>query len=114
MQSAVLAKDSLNMVFVYSNKTKGDILLHEDLSEFQRNHGDYIAVHHTLTRHTDTDGEWQEIKGRITKELLEACNFPKPSDDTLIVYCGPAAFNMAVEDILVNSMGYTKEMLHKF
>jgi NAD(P)H-flavin reductase len=102
------------MVFIYSNKTKDDILLHEDLTEFQRTHGEYISIHHTLTRHNDAHGDWQGIKGRITKELLVECKFPEPSEDTLIAYCGPAAFNKTVEDILLNTMGYTKDMLHKF
>lgn len=73
-----------------------------------------MAVHHTLTRHVDTDGDWQGVKGRITKELLAACKFPEPSEDTLIVYCGPPAFNKTIEEILLNSMGYSKDMLHKF
>ena len=100
------------MVFVYSNKTREDILLNEHLSELERTHGDYLKVHHTLTRHTE--GEWLGNKGRVTKEFLLACNLPPPSEDTRITFCGPAAFNKTIEDILINEMGYTKDMIHKF
>ena len=112
MQSVALSKDQIKLVFVYSNKTLQDILLHEHLGEFERNHGEYMKVHHTLTRHTE--GEWLGNQGRITKEFLLKCNLPPPSEDTIIAYCGPAPFNKTIEDILINEMGYTKDMIHKF
>jgi NAD(P)H-flavin reductase len=102
------------MVMLYSNKTRKDILAHEELEHFSRVNVTNLKIHHTLTRHNhDTDGEWEGHRGRITAELLKACGFPEPSPDTLIVYCGPPLMNKTIEDLMLQ-MGYTKDMLHKF
>jgi ferredoxin-NADP reductase len=45
--------------------------------------------------------------------MLKECRFPEPSPETLIVYCGPAPFNKTVEEVLT-SLGYDKDMMHKF
>jgi hypothetical protein len=73
-----------------------------------------LKVFHTLTRHDDEKhGEWNGLRGRVNADMLRACNFPEPSEDTLIGYCSPAACNKTVEEILTN-LGYTKDMIYKF
>lgn len=102
------------MVLLYSNKTIDDILCKDDLEKFAKMNPEHFKLYHTLTRHDDTKhGVWTELKGRICEEILQKCNFPEPSPETLIVYCGPAGFNKTVEETLAK-MGYTKDMMHKF
>ena len=99
---------------LYSNKTKDDILVKEDLGNFAAANPDNLKIYHTLTRHNDDiHGEWNGLKGRINADIIKKCGFPEPSPDTLIGYCGPAAFNKTVEEVLA-ALGYSKDMLYKF
>ena len=99
---------------LYSNKSKDDILLENELNELQLKNPDNLRIYHTLTRHSDeSQGPWEGLRGRVTDEMLKQCRFPEPSEETLIVYCGPAAFNKTVETVLA-SLGYSKDMMHKF
>lgn len=101
------------MVLLYSNKTKDDILLKDELERFAKMNANFKLVH-TLTRHSDEkNGPWEGKKGRITEELIRHAGFPEPSEDTIIGYCGPDAFNKTVVDLLTK-MGYSKDMMYKF
>lgn len=101
------------IVLLYSNKTKDDILVKEELDHLQSLNKN-LKIHHTLTRHDDVKyGDWEGLKGRVSAAILKELGFPEPSADTLICYCGPAGFNRTCEEILT-SLGYDKDMLHKF
>lgn len=114
IQAAALSKDTIDIVLLYSNKTKDDILVKEDLDKYAEISEQHIAIDYTLTRHDDgKHGAWDGYKGRITDQMIKACGFPEPGENTLIGYCGPAGFNKTVEEILA-SLGYTKEMIYKF
>ena len=85
------------MVFLYSNKSKEDILCEKELSEYAKINPDHLRLYHTLTRHqTEKHGEWHGITGRVSAELLKQCRFPEPSPETLITYCGPKGLNDTV------------------
>ena len=112
IQASTLGKDGIPMTLVYTNKTKKDILLERELETFAKENANFKLVH-TLTRHSEKDGEWTGLKGRITEEMLKQAGFPGPSEETLICYCGPAGFNKTVEELLAK-MGYSKDMMHKF
>lgn len=98
------------MVLLYSNKTKDDdILLYNELDYYSGMNPNF-RVHHTLTRHDDTThGEWQGLRGRVTEEMIKECRFPEPSDETLILFCGPPGFMKTCEEIL-EKLGYDKNM----
>lgn len=112
IQSSSLAKDALSIVMLYSNKTESDILLKEELEFYSKINAEHFKIFHTLTRQEE-GASWIGFKGRITDNMIQTCGFPEPSPETLICYCGPAAFNKTVEDIMVK-LGYSKDMLHKF
>ena len=102
------------MVMLFSNKTKSDILVQEELDNFARLNVTNLKIHHTLTRHnSEIEGKWEGLFGRITSEMLTACGFPEPSPETMILYCGPPGLNKTVEDLMLK-LGYSKDMLHKF
>jgi ferredoxin-NADP reductase len=99
---------------LYSNKTKDDILLKDEIDELARINPDHLKLFHTLTRHVDEkDGEWLSLRGRIFAEMVIQCQFPEPSPETLILYCGPSPFNKTVLEILT-TLGYTDDMIYKF
>lgn len=113
IQAASLANDTIDLVLLYTNKNKSDILINEALDDFARVNKN-LRIFHTLTRYiADVDFEWHGLKGRITPEMLKQCGFPEPSLETLIVYCGPPGMNKTVEEIL-GKLGYTRDMIHKF
>ena len=111
-QASTFGKDGIPIVLLYSNKTKGDILLKDDFESLVRANPDNLKVYHTLTREQQKDDDTY-FHGRITEDMIRKCGFPEPSADTLIGYCGPAPFNKCVEDIL-QKMGYSKDMIYKF
>jgi len=112
IQAASKAKDGTKIVLLYSNKTKSDILLHDELERFAKDNSENFKVFHTLTREKDIS-EWTGLTGRITEEMIKSCGLPEPSPDTLIAHCGPAPFTKTVEEILTK-LGYSKDMIHKF
>lgn len=66
-----MAKDGLKIVLLYSNKTKSDILVKEELDIFEQINTEHLKIYHTLTRHDETkEGEWPGLKGRITEEMI--------------------------------------------
>ena len=50
--------------------------------------------------------------GRINQEMLMK-HLPSPSDDTLILFCGPKGMDVTASDCL-NTLGYPNEMIHRF
>jgi len=56
------------MTLLYSNKTKDDILVQEELDNYARINADNLKIRHTLTRHTE--GDWAGLTGRISAEML--------------------------------------------
>ena len=43
--------------------------------------------------------------------MLKDLGFPEPGDDTLIIFCGPPAFNNALEEELEDVGGYKEGMM---
>jgi NAD(P)H-flavin reductase len=98
---------------LYSNKSKDDILVKQELDHLQTLNKN-LKISHTLTRHdNEKHGDWEGLKGRVNEAMLKECGFPEPSANTLICFCGPAAFNKTCEQILA-SLGYDKDMMYKF
>lgn len=97
MQASTLAQDDLDITFIYSNKTKDDILIKDEIDKVAAMNNN-LKVFHTLTRHDDVKhGEWKGLKGRISEQMIKECGLPEPSPETLICYCGPAGFNKSCE-----------------
>lgn len=95
-----LAKDGLKIFFMYSNKTKDDILCETELNELVAMNPDNFKLVHTLTRHDPAKhGEWSGKTGRVTWEMYQEFGFPTASDDLLVLTCGPAGFNETIKGI---------------
>ena len=66
-----LAKDGAKLKFLFSNKTKDDILCQEELSALAKMNPDNLDLYHTLTRHNpESHGEWDGLQGRVTYEMF--------------------------------------------
>lgn len=75
-----------------ANKTEEDILYREELDQYLASHGatkgsERYFLHHTLSTPPPS---WPEhySKGRITESMLSS-HLPPPSDDAMILICGP-------------------------
>lgn len=75
-----------------ANKTEDDILCREELDEYLVSHGsvkgsERVFLHHILSKPPPI---WPESygSGRITESILQN-HLPPPSDDTMILICGP-------------------------
>lgn len=100
-----LAKDGLEIWFLFSNKTKDDMLCKEHLDQLTATNPNF-RLFHTLTRHdASKDGENPYLSGRVTYEMFKQCGFPEPADDVLIATCGPKAFNEQIKGFLAEN-GY--------
>jgi len=69
-----------------ANKTEADILCREELDSLYRQYQNgRFSLHHTVGK---ASPNWKFSTGRITDQML-AAYLPPPSDDSLILTCGP-------------------------
>ena len=64
-----------------------------------------LKVSYTLSRYDESQGAWDGLKGKVSKEMIKECGFPAPSEDTVIFFCGPKGFNKCCDGLL-EEMGY--------
>lgn len=102
--ASCLAKDGLEITFLFSNKTKEDILCKELLDDLCRSNPDTFKLFHTLTRHDEAQhGAWGGLTGRVSADMLKQCGFPQPADGVYIATCGPAQFNADIKTFLLDA-----------
>jgi len=70
----------------------------------------HLTVTHTLTRAKGGVAGANMLSGRVSIEMLKSLNFPEPSEDTMILMCGPKAFTEAIKEFLLTA-GYTENMM---
>lgn len=69
-----------------ANKTEADILLRADMDELHKRRGpDRFRQHLVLSKAPEN---WEHSRGRVHLEMMRA-HLPPPSDDALILICGP-------------------------
>lgn len=85
------------------------MLIKDKIDELVNNHPQNLKVNYMVT---NGDKEWSGLTGHITKETLAQC-MPKPSADTLIMFCGTKVFNKFMFKAM-EELGYTEDMLVKF
>ena len=102
-QASALANDGVKVTFLYTNKSKNDILCRDQLDQLAKHEN--VKVFHTLTRHQEADGEWDGLTGRVSLQMLKQCGFPEPADDVYIAFCGPNQMYGTMKEILVEG-GY--------
>lgn len=98
-------EDQTLLSLVYANQTEADILLRPELEELKAEHPERFRLHYTLDRPPD---DWQFDSGFVTSQMLKT-HMPPPSDDALVLICGPPPFvNFACKDNLAK-LGYAKD-----
>ena len=106
---------SVDVKFLYSNKTLGDVLIEDQLNAIDAACSN-IDMKFTITRQSKEEiaskGD-KFITGRPNLQMLKDLGFPEPSDDTLIIFCGPPAFNNALEEELEEVGGYKEGQMFR-
>lgn len=78
-------EDKTQIKVIDANKTPDDILMKEELAEFEKNHPDQFQICHVLS-HAGQD--WQGEKGHVDQRIIHQYAFP-PDDRNLALLCGP-------------------------
>ena len=118
--------DKTRISLVFSNKSRNDLLLGTELSEYQKA---YNQFHLYMTLTQSTPFRWLGGIGHVNKSILEA-TMPKPDEkNTVIFVCGPPTFMKAIsgdKDFssgapkqgelggLLKEMGYKSNQVFKF
>jgi cytochrome-b5 reductase len=95
---------------IFGNKTSNDILLKQEIENLSNSQTLKFKPFFTI----DTAEEnWTGGVGFITKEMIKE-NLPGPSDDTLILMCGPPVMCDKVLKPFLKEMGYSNEDIFEF
>lgn len=97
---------------VFGNRTVEDILLREELRELAQNNQEVFKIYFTVDIAPPAETKWTEGVGFMTKEMIKQ-HMPPPGEHTLIMFCGPPAFNKMLKQLLPE-LGYTEDMMFKF
>lgn len=103
-------QDATHCTVLDGNRLVEDILCREDLDRFASENGDRCQLLYTLTQGAD---DWQGLRGRIGKALLEKHCVRSEEGDSLVLICGPEALEKNVHKAL-NELGWTDEDLMFF
>lgn len=99
------SQDTTKLSLIFANQSESDILLRNELEELANKYVDKLKIWYTV----DTAPEnWKYSKGFIDADLIKEHLFP-PSDDTIVLMCGPPPMiNFACNPNL-EKLGYAME-----
>ncbi|KAI6783166.1 nitrate reductase (NADH) [Emericellopsis cladophorae] len=78
--------DKTQLRVVDANRTESDILLRDELVQFERDPQGQLQFTHVLSHTIDT---WQGEKGYVNEEILQRCLFA-PDESNVDFLCGPS------------------------
>jgi len=115
-------QDTTEVTFVFANQSLEDIILKKELDEIAATHKN-INMYYLVDK--APPGGWEGGVGHLTEDIARQ-QLPPPSDDHLILVCGPPPMMKAIsgdkapdksqgelEGILAK-IGYTKDQVYKF
>ncbi|KAM4617965.1 NADH-cytochrome b5 reductase 2 [Discoglossus pictus] len=94
--------DNTKCSLIFANQTEEDILLRKELEDLAKNHPDQFKLWFTLDRPPQG---WKFDSGFVTADMIKK-HLPPPSDNVLVVMCGPPPMiQFACQDNLTK-LGY--------
>ena len=82
---AMAGGDETQLRIIDANNTEGDILMREQLEEFERRSNGRIKVVNVLAKPGD---DWKGLKGFVTEDMMREHLF-EPSEGSVALMCGP-------------------------
>lgn len=77
--------DETKLRVIDANKSEDDILLREQMDEFEKGHGEQIKITHVLSHPSD---KWKGIKGHVNADIIRENAF-EPKEGNVVFLCGP-------------------------
>ena len=93
---------------IFFNRTPTDIYYKEELDELEASYPSFSVTHILSNAGTN----WQGVKGRLNKELLEE-HLPKLTAAQHLYMCGPIEFTQALITMLME-LEYPDGAIHAF
>lgn len=97
--------DKTQLRVVDANKTESDILLRNELAQFERDSQGQLKTTHVLSHSSDT---WQGEKGYVNEEILQRCLFA-PDESNVAFLCGPSGLIQKAALPALKSWGYVED-----
>lgn len=105
-----MCKDSIEFSLIFANKSTKDIFLKEELDLIFKNQNFKFNLIYTIDQ---IEEGWTGNTGFISKEMiLTTC--PSPSDDTLMLTCGPPVMCQKYLLPLLLELGYNQDSIFDF
>lgn len=101
--------DGTQITLLFGNVTEEDILLRKELEELASRRVGMLKVYHVLN---SPPSGWSQGSGFITADMIKK-HLPPPGEGVMVLRCGPAPMNKAVEGHL-ESLGYSKDQQFQF
>lgn len=118
-------EDQTEVNLIYANKTTADILLKDTLDKLAAKHPNF-KVHYVVEKTGTLNGLfWSGSTGYVTEDIIKK-HCPGPSDDNLVLVCGPPPMMNAISGDkapdksqgelsgVLAKMGYTADQVYKF
>lgn len=99
-------EDTTNYSLIYANQTPDDILCKEQLDEWAKQHPNRVKIFYTVDRPVEG---WKGGVGFINADMIKD-NLPLPSDETLILMCGPPPMIKFACLPNLDTLGYSEKM----
>lgn len=96
--------DTTQISLLYANQSEEDILVRDMLEELSQKNPDRLKLWFTVDRHSKG---WKYSSGFITDQMI-ADHLPPPSDDTLVLMCGPPPMVKFACIENLDKLGYAK------
>jgi nitrate reductase (NAD(P)H) len=100
--------DATVCTVLYGNRLVEDILCREDLDAFAGRNPERCKMLHTLTKGPE---DWQGLRGRIGKGLLEEHCGKDGEGESLVLICGPEALEKNVKRCLIEQGWRDEELM---
>jgi len=97
--------DTTTISLLYANQTESDILVRDELEALAAKHPGRLKIWYTLDR---PEAGWKYSAGFITQEMIKE-HLPPPSDETIILMCGPPPMVKFACKANLDKLGYAAE-----
>nr|XP_023852614.1 NADH-cytochrome b5 reductase 3 isoform X2 [Salvelinus alpinus] len=94
--------DRTTCSLLYANQTEKDILLRDELEEVQARHPDRFKLWFSVDRAPEG---WEYSEGFINVDMIQE-HLPTPSEDTLVLMCGPPPMIQFACNPNLDKLGY--------
>jgi len=103
-------EDSTKVWMIFANKTEDDILVREVLELIAMQHPNRFRLHFTLDH---PPPRWIYSKGFISEDMIRE-HLPPPSDETVVLMCGPPPMIEFACKPNLAKVGHSKENIIEF